>query len=73
MNSMMQQTPFAIGESVNDSLRKNYVAGVTCQCAGSQVILRGLVDSFRTKERALRIARQLCGMREIADEINVHR
>ena len=70
MNAV-QKTPFAIGDAVNLLLRKSHVTGVTCQCAGSLVVLRGSVPSSQLKQRAITIARKCCGMGEIANEIHV--
>ncbi|MEZ6136677.1 MAG: BON domain-containing protein [Pirellulaceae bacterium] len=64
-------TPFAIGDSVNNMLSAAHVFGVNCQCAGSLVVLRGTVATSQLKQQAITIARQLCGMREIANEIEV--
>ncbi len=65
------KTPFAIGDAINQMLLKARVIGVNCQCAGSLVVLRGTVASAQLKQQAITIARQLCGMREIANEIEV--
>lgn len=64
-------TPFAIGDAVNTELEKARIWGVNCQCAGSLVVLRGAVHSAQLKQRAITIARAECGMREIANEIEV--
>ncbi len=66
-----ENTPFAIGVTVNEMLRSAKVLGVNCQCAGSLVVLRGAVGSAHMKQQAITIARQLCGMREICNEIQV--
>ena len=65
------RTPFAIGDAVNEMLQSACVSGVNCQCAGSLVVLRGNVATAQVKQQAITIARQLCGMREIANEIDV--
>ena len=65
------KTPFAIGDAVNEMLAKAHVFGVDCQCAGSLVVLRGSVTTAQLKQPAITIARQMCGMREIANEIEV--
>ncbi len=64
-------TPFAIGDDVNQMLNKARLMGVHCQCAGSLIVLRGSVASAQIKQQAIAIARQLCGMRELAIEIEV--
>ena len=64
-------TPFVIGESINNMLRQAQLSGITCQCAGSAVVLRGAVATTQLKQRAISIARRACGMREIANEIHV--
>ena len=65
------KTPFAIGDAVNQMLRNEHVFGVNCQCAGALVVLRGTVANPQIKQRAITIARHVCGMREIANEIDV--
>jgi osmotically-inducible protein OsmY len=64
-------TAFAIGDAVNHQLEKSCVSGVNCQCTGSLVVLRGAVPSAQIKQQAITIARAECGMREIANEIEV--
>ena len=65
------KTPFAIGDAVNDMLRLAQVYGVNCQCSGSCVVLRGTVATQQDKQQAITIARHVCGMREIANEIDI--
>ncbi len=65
------RTPFAIGDAVNEMLRNEQVSGVNCQCAGALVVLRGTVSNPQIKQQAITIARHVCGMREIANEIDV--
>jgi len=65
------RTPFAIGDAVNEMLRNEHVDGVNCQCAGALVVLRGTVSTVQVKQQAITIARHVCGMREIANEIDV--
>lgn len=65
------KTPFNLGQNINRLLKDAHVAGVTCQCAGSLVVLRGTVSHHQAEQRAITIARQCCGMNEIANEIHV--
>ena len=72
MNTLTENhTPFAVGDAVNSMLSKARVLGVHCQCAGSIIVLRGSVATAQVKQQAITIARELCGMREIANEIEV--
>lgn len=71
MPAVLDKTPFAIMESINEMLLSADVTGVTCQCSGSLIVLRGQVGSAQVKQRAISIVRRICGMREIANEINI--
>lgn len=71
MPAVLDRTPFAIGEALTEMLLSANVTGVTCQCSGSQIVLRGFVASAQVKQQAIMIARRLCGMREIANEIQI--
>lgn len=65
------RTPLSLGETVNELLNAAHVVGVNCQCNGTMIVLRGKVGHAQTKQQAVSIARQCCGMNEIANEIHV--
>jgi osmotically-inducible protein OsmY len=65
------QTSLSLGETINELLGAAQVVGVNCQCVGTMVVLRGTVGHPQTKQQAVSIARQCCGMNEIANEIHV--
>jgi len=64
-------TPFSLGQQINHLLKEAQVTGVNCQCAGATVVLRGKVAHPNTRQAAISIARQCCGMNEIVNEIHV--
>jgi|688.fasta_scaffold00410_52 osmotically-inducible protein OsmY len=70
MNSSLY-TPFTLGTMINRLLHSAYMTDVHCQCTGSQVVLRGQVATARAKQRAASLARKVCGMGEISNEIHV--
>jgi osmotically-inducible protein OsmY len=72
MNNALQTTPFAIGENINQLLVESQMTGVSCQCVGSLVVLRGKVNNKNSKDQAASIARRCCGMiNEISNEIQI--
>jgi osmotically-inducible protein OsmY len=67
-------SPLVIEDLVNGLLHSSSaeeMCNVHCETSGSQVILRGCVSSMDRKELASSLAKQICGMREIANEIHV--
>ncbi|MCA9132422.1 MAG: BON domain-containing protein [Planctomycetales bacterium] len=66
--------PLLLNEVVNDLLQTSQdlqVRQVHCQTSGSELVLRGCVASFDTKQLAQHIATAACGMRQISNEIVV--
>ena len=71
INAVENKTPFAIGDAVNESLKAEKINSVNCQCAGALVVLRGTVADVQARQKVIELTRKVCGMREIAFEINI--
>lgn len=71
MNSAVVKTPFVVEDAVNETLRAEQIVDVNCQCAGALVVMRGTVASIQARQRVIELTRRVCGMREIAFEINI--
>ena len=69
---VVANTPFVLSQSVSDLLKDSSLENITCQCAGSTIVLRGQVPNLRHKRRASELARRICGMGEISNEIDVN-
>jgi hypothetical protein len=71
MDTVENKTPFAIGDAVNEVLRAEQILNVNCQCAGALVVLRGTVADLQAWQKVIELTRRVCGMREVAFEINI--
>jgi osmotically-inducible protein OsmY len=75
MSTLLQTTPpLQLQDFVNNLLQSSdftQLRKLHCQTSGSEVVLRGCVDSPDAKLLAQRIVKSACGMREISNEIIV--
>ncbi len=66
--------PQLLHDFVNDLLQSSdspQFRNLHCQTSGSEVILRGCVNSSDAKVQAQKIVKSACGMRDITNEIIV--
>jgi osmotically-inducible protein OsmY len=75
MSALLQTSqPLQLQDFVNNLLQcsdSTQVRRLHCQTSGSEVVLRGCVDSPDAKLLAQRIVKSACGMRQISNEIIV--
>jgi osmotically-inducible protein OsmY len=74
MHGSTPSQPVLLHDFVNGLLQSSdslQVRQLHCQTSGSEVVLRGCVDSFDAKQLAHKIVKSACGMRDITDEIVV--
>lgn len=75
MSAIIQrQSPLSLEDFVNTMLQDSETQALRalhCQTSGSEVVLRGCVNSADIKQLAHSFVKSACGMREITNEIVV--